>query len=537
MSKEIKNAILYTRVSTAEQEDGASLRYQEEQLRNFCKNKNWTVVGLFTDKESGRDYDRKEFINLQAYIKSNKGKVDYILVTRWDRFGRNQFLTVKAKSDLKKMGVTVMAIEQNIDETIPEHKLIENIQYTLDEIESDKISLRVKASNYKFAKEGAFLNRAPKGYDKTRIDGKSSLKKNELSEIIRESFVRFSGGNYSTEALRKELNLNVCKQTFINILRDKIYAGYIKVPAFKGEDSYWTRGLHEPIIDIVLYEKVQNVLNGNRPVPIRVAKRENDFFLRGHVICPICHHPFTASRSKGRVGYYSYYHCDSKYGCKQRFTKAEFEGKLIQSISSLKVKESIEKIYSNILKTVVGDNTKYKTRRSNEIERELKELNEKIYKNQDLLVDGKITDVIFNSINNRYTLEKKQLETELAQVKVKANNETYSAFSNGVSVVKGIERIMSMASPTDKSLVIGSIFPEKLSFGNGEYRTTNMNSFVSLLCPNIKGFGGLENKKAIISDGLSTSAHEDRLFSKTLQDGLASILTLYPLLLKYNIKS
>src|SRR4029077_10682874 len=142
--------------------------------------------------------------------------------------GRNQLLVAKTKLDFKKIGVIVKAIEQNVnlDETIPEYKLIENIQYTLDEIESDKISIRVKASNYKFGKEGAFLNKAPKGYDKTRIDGRSSLKPNDYSRVIHEAFSTFASGNYSTEALRKKMGLNdsISKQGLIDLLRNRAYA-------------------------------------------------------------------------------------------------------------------------------------------------------------------------------------------------------------------------------------------------------------------------------------------------------------------------
>ena len=506
ITKGKKRALLYTRVSTLEQEEGASLRYQEEQLRNYCERNCLEVVGCYTDKESGRDFDRKEFIRLFNYVKDNKGMVDYVLVTRWDRFGRNQPLTVKTKSDFKKLGISVRAIEQNIDESIPEHKLIENIQYTLDEIESDKISIRVKASNYKYAKEGAYLNRIPFGYDRCIIEDKASMVQNEKAVYVKEAYTRFASGNYSTEALREELGLDVCKQTFINILRNKVYAGYVKVPAFKGEGEYWVRGLHEPIVNLTLFEQAQNVLNGNRPVPIRIAKKENPFFLRGHVICPHCNRPFTASRSKGRTGYYSYYHCDSKYGCNHRIAKDEFEGKLIKSMSGLKIKKTVEKLYNSIFKTLVIDKTKYVTRKANEIEKQIQTLNEKIAKNQDLLIEGSIDATVFHSINQRHMEEQSRLQSEQARLKSNTSNEAPKKFSEGMSVLKGLQNVMASATPTDRSLVVGSIFPEKLIFGDGEYRTAQINPFVSLLCSIGEGFGVKQKGQEVISNDLSSLA-------------------------------
>jgi DNA invertase Pin-like site-specific DNA recombinase len=502
-----KRAILYTRVSTEEQEQGASLRYQEEQLRQYCEKKDWEVVACYTDNESGRTFDRKSYVALLDYIKKNKSKVDYILVTRSDRFARNLPLMLVAKSEFKKLGISLKAIEQDFDESIPEYKLLENLQYTMDEIESDKISIRVKASNYKFAKEGAFLNRVPKGYEREVINGRASMKPNNFADTIQTAFQLFSEGIYSTEAVRKKLELKtVCKQGFINILRNKVYAGYVKVPTFKGQPAYWTKGLHDPIISNALYEKVQSILNGKRSTPIKASTKENQFFLRGHIICPVCHHPYTASKSKGRKQHYAYYHCDSKYSCNQRYKREEIEKVMIDLLSQFEVKKSVEKVYHNILTTVIGDNTKYATRRINSLQADLDALNEKICKNQDYLLEGKIDHVAFNTINTRLIQEQQALEEEIKQAKAKPDGETLTKFDKGATFVKSLRKLMLSANNEDKSVVIGSIFPENLIFHKGEYRTAKINSFVLLICPNIKGLGLIEKEKAVISDGLTSFA-------------------------------
>jgi hypothetical protein len=65
---------------------------------------------------------------------------------------------------------------------------------------------------------------------------------------------------------------------------------------------------------------------------------------------------------------------------------------------------------------------------------------------------------------------------------------------------------MATASPTDRSLVVGSIFPEKLIFGGGEYRTAQVNPFVSLLCNTGEGFGQKAKGQEVISNDLSSLA-------------------------------
>ena len=86
------------------------------------------------------------------------------------------------------------------------------------------------------------------------------------------------------------------------------------------------------------------------------------------------------------------------------------------------------------------------------------------------------------------------------------SNEAPKKFSEGMSVLKGLQNVMASATPTDRSLVVGSIFPEKLIFGDGEYRTAQINPFVSLLCSIGEGFGVKQKGQEVISNDLSSLA-------------------------------
>ena len=56
-----KNAILYTRVSTDEQNNGYSPADQKDKLIRHCEQKNINVVGFYHDDESGKSFDRPEW--------------------------------------------------------------------------------------------------------------------------------------------------------------------------------------------------------------------------------------------------------------------------------------------------------------------------------------------------------------------------------------------------------------------------------------------------------------------------------------------
>ena len=57
---EIKNVILYCRVSTEEQEKGSSLNWQEDYLRRYCGMKHYNVVAVYKEDKSAK-FLRRDF--------------------------------------------------------------------------------------------------------------------------------------------------------------------------------------------------------------------------------------------------------------------------------------------------------------------------------------------------------------------------------------------------------------------------------------------------------------------------------------------
>lgn len=85
------NCYIYTRVSTEVQVDGYSLEAQKERLRREAAHRGMKVVGEYSDEgRSGKNITgRPEFKKMLQDIKSSKDDVDYVLVFKLSRFGRN----------------------------------------------------------------------------------------------------------------------------------------------------------------------------------------------------------------------------------------------------------------------------------------------------------------------------------------------------------------------------------------------------------------------------------------------------------------
>lgn len=91
MSNKVKKCYIYTRVSTAMQVEGFSLDAQRERLLKEAKHRDMKVVGEFSDEgKSGKNTeDRPEFMRMMRNILNKTDAVDYVLVFKLSRFGRN----------------------------------------------------------------------------------------------------------------------------------------------------------------------------------------------------------------------------------------------------------------------------------------------------------------------------------------------------------------------------------------------------------------------------------------------------------------
>ena len=82
---------IYTRVSTVIQVDGYSLDAQKDKLRKYAEFQDMEIVGEYSDEgHSGKNIKgRQEFMRMLNDIEDCKDGVDFVLVFKLSRFGRN----------------------------------------------------------------------------------------------------------------------------------------------------------------------------------------------------------------------------------------------------------------------------------------------------------------------------------------------------------------------------------------------------------------------------------------------------------------
>ena len=159
MAKRKLNCYIYTRVSTELQLDGYSLEAQKERLRKEASHRGMRIVGEYSDDgKSGKNVaGRPEFRKMLADIKSGKDNVDYVLVFKLSRFGRNTADTLNSLQYMEDYGVNLLCVEDNIDSAGASGKLMISVLAAVAEIERENIKEQTMAGRQQKARDGLVL--------------------------------------------------------------------------------------------------------------------------------------------------------------------------------------------------------------------------------------------------------------------------------------------------------------------------------------------------------------------------------------------
>ena len=94
----------YHRTSTKEQHLDRGII----EIQRFCESQNIKLTGIFTDKLTGKNFDRPRYTVL---VEDVLREGDTLIITELDRLGRNKQEILKQLQSLKDKGVRVMVLE------------------------------------------------------------------------------------------------------------------------------------------------------------------------------------------------------------------------------------------------------------------------------------------------------------------------------------------------------------------------------------------------------------------------------------------
>ena len=303
----MKLAACYIRVSTDDQLE-YSPDSQLEKIKEYCARNGYILNqdNIFVEEEgvSGRKASRRqEFQHMIARAKSKPKPFDAIIVWKFSRFARNREDSIVYKSMLKKMGIDVISVTENVGDD-KMSVITEAIIEAMDEYYSLNLAEEVRRGMTERVKHGNHNSVAPFGY---KIVDKELVVFPEQAEIIREVYSRYLNG-WGQKQLATWLNTigvttnrggKIENRTVNYWLRNPVYHGYVRWnPAERAStkryintpDTMIVKGHHEPIIDEETWEAVQKRCDEVR-LKFSKHRRENipkDYALSGIIKCSCC---------------------------------------------------------------------------------------------------------------------------------------------------------------------------------------------------------------------------------------------------------
>jgi site-specific DNA recombinase len=477
----VKKADLYIRVSTEEQaQTGYSQRYQEEVLKAYSEINGIIVRKTVIEDYSAKTFNRPQWNRLAAEYKAQKPKdLTLLLVTKWDRFSRNTGDAYYMINYLLKLGIEVKAIEQPLDLSIPENKMMMAFFLSIPEVENARRSLNVKEGIERAKKEGRWMGSVPVGYkNKISESGQKYIQPVEpQAGIMQRAFQKIACGIYSIKEVYKEAFDNGLQRSyncFWKALRNTAYCGLIKLKTSQSANNLYAVAQHEPLVSENLFQEVQTVLLRKRR-QYSYSQTNEIFPFRGHLICPKCGKNLTGSSSKGKTKKYNYYHCISKCGFRVPVNKVHILVK--EFLQTLVPLPDFRPLFTYILNSWVHANIDQTSLNHRRLLKKIEQLVSRTDKARELLLDGSLSAKEYKTI--RTDCENQiNILGEALQNTIKENNSIAHIISASTDKVSDINGLFENCSLNAKKELLKYLFPFGITYNDNQI---GMNNFSATL--------------------------------------------------------
>lgn len=124
MIKPASRVAMYARFSSDNQRT-ESIDAQIRAMQNYCEQKHYLVVQKYIDEAKSATTDKRPAFQ-RMIADSKQNLFDIVLVHKLDRFARNRYDSAVYKRELKKNGVTVYSVLENLDDS-PESIMLQAV--------------------------------------------------------------------------------------------------------------------------------------------------------------------------------------------------------------------------------------------------------------------------------------------------------------------------------------------------------------------------------------------------------------------------
>ncbi len=478
--KEGNNAVIYTRVSSADQEDNTSLESQKRYCEMYAQKKGLNIVGYFGGTyESAKTDDRKEFNRMLTFVKRSKN-INYVIVYSYERFSRSGIAGASIADELlKNYGVITLATTQELDPTTPAGSFQQKILFLFGQMDNELRRDKVVTGMKELLLKGYWVWAAPRGYEdlnRGKATERSLVVSNE-GKTLKKAFEWKAYSQLSNIEIARRLykmGVDISDKRLNNLFLNPFYCGLIVSKMLPGQVI---EGKHEPMISKELFLKVHNIRQEKGFLGFVHDRDQDNLPLKVFVKCDKCGLPLTGYLVKKKGLYY--YKCNTK-GCKINRSAKMMHELFGSMLKTFKIETEESELVKMQLEEQMSVFFKSQMEEAKSLKIKLSETKKKLEAIQERFVIGEIERSLYEKFRPKYEKECFEIEQELGR--------TGGYLSNLEKVVDFATKaclnplILWEKSDLDGKRVFQNLlFPEGIIYNRelDYYRTSRINSFFS----------------------------------------------------------
>ena len=403
-------AASYARFSSDNQRE-ESIDAQQRAISDFAARNGIEIVAEYVDRAySARSDQRPEFQQMISDAKS--GRFQVVLVHKLDRFSRDRYDSAYYRHELKKHGVTVRSVIENLDDS-PESVILQSVIEGMNEYYSRNLA----RETMKGLKENAYNGKhtggmPPLGYRVDPETMKIKIDENEANAVRLIFSMADEGKKYpdilaelKSRGFRTKMGKTFTSTSVHDILRNEKYI-WICVynrrvsqsvannsRKFKDKSEWIVRDdVYPPLIDHEQFNRIQERMKRRRIS--NQAHPKEVYLLSGKIHCGLCGRAYCGERKTNGKGIVSYsYFCNSRNQAKdERCSNPQVNRSVIESFVLGKLAEyvftdgmvpKLTESYNQYLNNRVGSSAQ----RLSQCQSSLREVEQRINRTVELLID------------------------------------------------------------------------------------------------------------------------------------------------------
>ena len=417
----MENAVIYARYSSHSQNE-TSIEGQLKVCYEYAERNGFRIIKEYIDRAlSGTTDKRPDF--LQMIEDSKKRAFTHVIVYQFDRFAREKYDSVTYKRTLKKNGVKVVSVKENISDDAS-GVLMESVLEGMAEYYSKELSQKVRRGMDINARKGKYLGGSKIfGFDIT--EDKSYVVNEYEAKWVISCFEMYVERKTMNE-IAKYLNDNLIKTKYGSNWDERSIGRLIKNNKYIGEYEFNGEIFKDAIPRIVsqdLWDKAQDLLNQRKHKAISY-KFEVPYILTGKLFCAECGGPIAGSAGTGKKKKYFYYRCNNTIRngklCELPYFKKDIiEETVVKLAKSMFTDSFINDVVDRAMKEFSEENiSKEKIK---QLKKEQNDVKKQIDKFTDLLIcQDRNIDIIMDRID-QLKIKDAQLKESIALEESRAN--------------------------------------------------------------------------------------------------------------------